>query len=434
MTAPDATQQRLDPIGGLAVWPLAPVTALIVVTYAIFSVMTQAAEVLNPLFAALGVVALAGAAGILVWASLPENAPFQRRSSILLVGLALLAYFLEQAGLWGQNSSVHNDFGQVALGLLILALAPFRPWREIILLALGSAIIVATGAFVHASLFDTGAPPALYAILAAVQLLAPALAGAAYCRQVVTSIRVWQTDAVRSIRRTTEESRVTLAPAVEKQRLADLEVSVLPFLSAILDRGTVSAAEIDRARGLAEQVRRALVAETDHTWLDDLVARESAGLAAEAGGGIAALPLVRDDERRAARFTPRQRAAFGALVVMLCAQPGLDHSSLAIRLSPAHGKATPDGLSEPLDSQHAEGATVISLDASVVVPARQLRAALQPFTAVLRVEFTHVRVGVGRQHLTVHLDAEHREAGHRNADRSHVRRLSRPMALTRNEP
>ncbi|TDW30564.1 hypothetical protein [Cryobacterium psychrophilum] len=440
MNAPDATQQRLDPIGGLAVWPLALVTALIVVAYAVFSTLTQAGEVRYPMFAALAVVSLVGAAGLLVWASLPESAPFQAGSSLVMVGLALLAYILEQVGMWGHNASVHNDFGQIALGLLIMALAPFRPWREIALLAAAAAVVVACGAWVQAAYFATGTP-ALFAILATVQLLAPALAGAAYCRQVVKSIRIWQTDAQRSIRLHTEASRVSLAGLVVHQRLCDLDANVLPFLSEVLQRGSVTAVEIDRARRLADEVRGALVAETDRTWLDDLVARESAALTeipavvpANGAGPNGAGPLglgvgrVHDDERRAARFTPRQRAAFGALVVMLCAQPGFDPSSLAILISSARQA---ESAVDADDARHSEGAAVVLLEASVALPARHLRAVVHPFVAVLRVEFSRVHVAIRGHRLTVHLDAEHSEAGYRNADRVQAGAL--PVAPTRNE-
>jgi len=430
---PDATQQRLDPIGGLAVWPLAPVTALIVLGYAVYSTLTQAGEVQHELFTALAVVSLAGAAGLLVWASLPESAPFQARSSLLMVGLALLAYVLEQVGMWGHNASVHNDFGQIALGLLLLALAPFRPWREIALLAVIGAVVVACGAWAQAVFFGTGTP-ALFAILAAVQLLAPALAGAAYCRQVVKSIRIWQTDAGRSIRLDTEANRAPTARAVVQQRLSDLDAHVLPFLSEVLARGNVTAVEIDRARRLADEVRAALVAETDRTWLDDLVARESAALAASAPTADATafgLPLVHDDERRAARFTSRQRAAFGALVVMVCAHPGFDPSSLMIGISTADRADPTFNPDDAEESPHAAGAAVVRLEASVALPARQLRAVAHPFIAVLRVEFSRVHVTVRGRLLTVSFDAAHREAGHRNADRMRLRSV--PAASTRNE-
>ncbi|KFF58494.1 hypothetical protein JF66_18180, partial [Cryobacterium sp. MLB-32] len=285
MIGPAATQQRLDPIGGLAAWPLAPVTALIVIGYAVFSTLTQSGEVQNQLFTALGVLAMSLAAGVLVWAALPESAPFERSSTVLMVGLAVLGYVFEQLGMWGHNLSVHNDFGQIGLGLLIMALAPFRPWREILVVALGAAGVVAFGALAQASVLGGSTPAAIFAILAAVQLLAPAMAGAAYCRQVVKAIRVWQTDAQRSIRQSTEASRAALSRAVMEQRMTSLNATVLPFLDEVLARQTVTAADIDRARALAEQVRQRLVAETDHTWLDDLLAREWSALP---GGGALA--------------------------------------------------------------------------------------------------------------------------------------------------
>jgi len=400
MSAPDATQQRLDPIGGLAAWPLAPVTALIVVGYAIFSTITQADEVQIPFLTAAALVAVAAAAGVLVWASLPESAPFRRRSTMVIVGLALLGYLLEQSGMWGHNASVHNDFGQIALGLLLMALAPFRPWREIALVAFGAAVVVAVGAFAQAAFFGDSVFSVIYAILAAVQLLAPALAGAAYCRHVVKSIRVWQTDAQRSIRLTTEHSRAAMAESIVQQRRAGLEATVLPFLDAVLQRGTVTVDDIERAGILADEVRRDLVAETDHTWLDDLMSRESVGTAGASTAGKASigLPGVIDVERRAARFTDRQRAALGALLVLLVRDPRREPGSLTVALTGATTEERKGG--EP----HGD-VTVVALEASVALGDRQLRALVHPFVAVLRVEFTRVRVAVTGQRLSVHVES-----------------------------
>lgn len=394
MSASDATQQRLDPIGGLAAWPLAPVTALIVVGYAVFSALTQSDEVQDELFTALGVVAMSLAAGVLVWAALPESAPFERRSTVLIVGLALLGYVFEQLGMWGHNLSVHDDFGQIGLGLLIMALAPFRPWREMVVVAFSAALFVAVGALAQASFLGGGTPPAIFAILAAVQLLAPALAGAAYCRQVVKAIRVWQTDAQRSIRLNTEESRTATSNAVMQHRMASLNANVLPFLDEVLARGTVTAAEIRRAADLAERVRQDLVAETDHTWLDDLLARERFTLPEAGDLSAARHPAADDPDRRAARFTARQRAALGALLVMLFERPGFAPGGLVVRLSGPE----PDPTGKP------GTATVVALEASVALSPRQLRRVVHPFVAVLRGEFAQVRVTVLGQRLTMHIE------------------------------
>jgi len=412
MIAPDATQQRLDPIGGLASWPLAPVTAVIVMGYAFFSTLTQAGEVRLPLLTALALVSVGCAAGVLVWAALPESAPFQRRSTVIIVALALLGYLFEQAGMWGNNASVHDDFGQIGLGLLIMALAPFRPWREIAIVALISGLVVAGGALAQAVFLGDGVSAAVYAILAAVQLLAPALAGAAYCRQVVKSIRIWQTDAQRSIRLSADQNRGAAAAAIVAHRMNALDTTVLPFLDEVLQRGTVTSADIHRAHLLADEVRRRLVAETDHTWLDDLVAREYAPAAASAADPANSAPAdsdransdrsmrpeVNDVERRAARFGPRQRAALGALLGVLRSHPVRVPGSVSVTVSglrpeDRHG-------SEPL-----RDVTVVAVEASVALGERQLKALVNPFVAVLRVEFAHVRVAVNGHRLQLHLES-----------------------------
>ena len=76
MTRRSATQQRLDPLGTLAAWPLSPAIAAIVLCYAVIATVLQQDQIQSPLLATLAVLAMAAAAGTLVIATQPANAPF----------------------------------------------------------------------------------------------------------------------------------------------------------------------------------------------------------------------------------------------------------------------------------------------------------------------------------------------------------------------
>ncbi|TFD60490.1 hypothetical protein [Cryobacterium sp. Hh38] len=443
-----ASQQRLDPIGGLAAWPIAPVVALIVVTYAIAATVSRPHEIQIEELAVSAVVALIIAAAVLVWSARPDLAPFTRTRAIVVVALGLVAHVLAAASAWQYNGMIQDDFAPIGLGLLLLALAPFRPWKEILALGGISAIIVGATALVQAPFLGVRTPPALFAIIAMTQVLAPSLAAAAFSRQVVNSIHRWQTDARRAIRGRTEENRDLLAHEVVDHRVKNLGADVLPFLADVLERDALTAADVKRARSLAFQVRRVLVAEVDHTWLDDLIERERAALTER---GLNPLCVIADPERRATAFDSDQRAAAGAILVALCTLKGFDPTSLVVQIdgsgpapadtaqvtqafgtrgalpAPATDTTTIAIVTAAQEQAAAQARTqaqvqaqlkprsrstgaravdTITIQAGISLPPYQRRRALRPYLSVLRAVFSQVRVTSRHPLLTLEFDAD----------------------------
>ena len=443
-----ASQQRLDPIGGLAAWLIAPVVALIVVTYAVIATVSRPHEIQVAELAFSAVATLVVAAAVLVWSARPDLAPFTRTRAIVIVGLGLIADLLAAASSWQHNGMIQDDYAPIGLGLLLLALAPFRPWKEILVLGGASAIFVGMTALAQSPYFSLNTLPALFAIIAMTQVLAPTLAAAAFSRQVVNSIYRWQTDARRAIRARTEESRDLLAHEVVDHRVKNLGADVLPFLADVLERETLTAADVKRARSLAFQVRRVLVAEVDHTWLDDLIERERGALTER---GLNPLCVIADPERRATAFDSDQRAAAGAVIVALCTLKGFDPPSLVVQIdgtgaapadtaqvtqafgvtraqstpatdsttiavvtaaqeqaaAQAQARAQLKTRSGSADHRSAHHRTVdtITIQAAMSLSPRQRRRALRPYLSVLRAVFTGVRVTSRHPLLTLEFTA-----------------------------
>ena len=443
-----ASQQRLDPIGGLAAWPIAPVVALIVVTYAIAATVTRPHEIQIEELAASAVAALIIAAAVLVWSARPDLAPFTRTRAIVVVALGLVAHLLAAAGAWQYNGMIQDDFAPIGLGLLLLALAPFRPWKEILALGGPAALIVGSTALVQSPFLGVQTPPALFAIIAMTQILAPTLAAAAFSRQVVNSIHRWQTDARRSIRARTEESRDLLSHEVVDHRVRNLGADVLPFLADVLEQESLTVADIKRARSLAFQVRRVLVAEVDHTWLDDLIDRERTALTER---GLNPLCVIADPERRATAFDSDQRAAAGAVLVALCTLKGFDPTSLVVQIdgtgpapadtaqvtqafgargalptpatdttsiaivTAAQEQAAAQARTQTLAQAQlkprsrttgARAVDTITIQAGIALHPYQRRRALRPYLSVLRAVFSQVRVTSRHPLLTLEFDAD----------------------------
>ena len=96
---------------------------------------------------------------------------------------------------------------------------------------------------------------------------------------------------------------------------------VLPFLAGVMTADRISVADADRARELAEALRRALKAGIESTWLDDLAAN------VHASRGI---PVVVDDPVGGAA-RPRRRPAIRPHRADLLA--GRGEPSAAIRVT-----------------------------------------------------------------------------------------------------
>ncbi|HSP51423.1 MAG TPA: hypothetical protein VLO00_00885, partial [Cryobacterium sp.] len=393
------TQQRLDPLGALAVWSVVPGIALVVFGYAVVATVLHGGEIRHPYLSVVALVAVAGASLTLVLAARPSRSPVRLSALMLVVALGLTAHLFDQASRWGSNSLVQDDFGPIALGLLIVGFAPFRPWRELAFAAVFASIVIAAVTLPQELARAVPVPPGVYVVVAVAQVLALGLAAAAYSRRMVRLLLAWQKDARRAIARRTEESRGRVVRLVVEQQLATLQPGVFPLFDDVLARGEVTKADIARANELAAGVRRAIVAHIDETWLDAVIARERAALVSR---GKDPLLVVADPEHRAAHFGTQQRAATSALITMLCLAPGFDPRSLVVQAD-TEPESDPDTqLDPPSDRQQRHsGIDTFSIQVALDLPPRRVRALLRSYLTVLRVVFPWVRVSFRRPGLTL---------------------------------
>ena len=399
-TKPHAfTQQRLDPLGALAVWPIVPGVAALGFGYAVLTTVLQADEIWQPYLAVLTLLAAAGASAVLVLAGGRSQSPVRQTSLLLIMGLGLAAHLLDQASRWGSNALVQDDFGPIMLGLLLVALAPFRPWRELAVAAILASVVIALVALPQVPFRSLTVPPGIYLVVAVTPVLALGLAAAAYSRRMVRLLLAWQTDARRAIARRTEESRGRVVREVLEQQRAALQPGVFPLFEDVLARGEVTKADIVRANELAAGVRRGIVAHIDETWLDAVIARERAGLLER---GKDPLLVVADPEHRAAHFGTQQRAATAALITLLCLAPGFDPRSLVVQAD-TEPESDPDTQIDPPSDrqQRHSGTDTFSIRLALDLPPRRVRVLLRSYIAVLRMVFPWVRVSIRRPSLTL---------------------------------
>lgn len=303
------TQQEVDPLGGIAAVPLVAAGAVGATLTAIGLTWWHADEI-GSVPAAVLAIALIMAAGAVAWVSaLPSRGPFTVERLGLIVLLGLGGAVAEYVSTVGEDEYLYDNFGPLVVGLLLLSVAPFCSWVALLVAGVLSAAVVAIIAVGSAGPAVTDAPWVSFAIVNAVAVLAPAAAGAAYSASVVNETLALQRRANAAALERDAELRTGIARLVQQSRVSVLSREVLPFLAHVMTVDRITVAEADRARELAEALRRALKAGIESTWLDELALTltESRGVPIE----------VRDPDAAAAGLGDEQRAALTALVAWL---------------------------------------------------------------------------------------------------------------------
>ena len=368
------TQQEADPIGGITAAPIVVIGALLALGASITLTYAHWSEVGSPLVALLGIVlvALAGLAAAI--SAAPSRAPFSAERLWLVVALAVGAAIAEYVSTIGFDRYIYDDFGPVVIGMLILSLAPYCTWVSLLLAGILSAAVLSI--LVVGSAMTTAITPPLSALIAvnAAAVLAMSAAAAGYSYAIVDETLAWQREANRAALHRDAELRAGIARSVQQSRVSVLGREVLPFLAGVMTSDRISVADADRARELAEALRRALKAGIESTWLDDLAAtvRMSRGI-----------PVIVDDPvGAAADLAADQRSALTALLSWLSE----GSRSAAIRLSIEAGARR----------RHIE----IVAEHGASPPSRR---ELDRFAAVARAVSMRAEVAVTRENVTVEL-------------------------------
>lgn len=117
------SQQRIDPLGSLSAWPLAPIVAVSLTLYAIYSTVQHGEQVTRPVLAVLAIV-LCAASGIAhCFNARPSSSNYSGRAFAMVFVLAVAAMVVQAASTWGTNALLQDDFGHIALAMLLAAVA-----------------------------------------------------------------------------------------------------------------------------------------------------------------------------------------------------------------------------------------------------------------------------------------------------------------------
>lgn len=322
------TQQEADPIGGITAAPIVAIGAALSVGAAVALTWVHRAEVVSPVAAVVAILLVAAAGTVAAISAAPSRAPFTAERLWLVVTLAVGAAIAEYTSTVGQNRYLYDDFGPAVIGMLILSVAPYCTWVSLALAGVLASIVLSILVVGASSYIAVDAPVGALVAVNASPVIALSAAAAGYAYAIIAETLGWQREANRAALQRDTELRAGIARSVQQSRVSVLGREVLPFLAGVMTAERISVAEADRARELAEELRRALRAGLESTWLDDLATnlRLSRGIETFVDDPSGAADLLGDD----------QRSALTALITWL-AEPARSERVTASLVSEAEG-------------------------------------------------------------------------------------------------
>ncbi|MFC5791024.1 hypothetical protein EDM22_14310 [Agromyces tardus] len=333
-------QQEADPIGAITAAPAVVIGASVAVAASVGLTFWHRAEINSPAAAILGIVLVAAAGVVASVSAWPSRAPFTAERLWVVVSLAVGGAIAEYVSTLGTDQYLYDDYGPIAIGLLILAVAPFCTWMSLLTAGFLASAVLAILAVGAAG--DRGAGGSVVAVIAVntSATLALAAAAAGYSYAIVAETLAWQRQANSAALQRDADMRAGIARSVQQSRVSLLGREVLPFLAGIMTAERITVADADRARELAEALRRALKAGIESTWLDDLAASVGSvrGVGVEVDDPGGAARELRVDQRstltalvswlsnsgRSAGMTVSFRTAEHSGVITLEARPGVE--------------------------------------------------------------------------------------------------------------
>jgi len=366
MNDPAPTLQQLHPLGILASRPLTLILAIALPLYAAVMTWFGWADVSSPFLAITAVVAIAGSClSLLAWSG-PQFAPFPRRGAIVAVAFALAALGIEASAGWTQNQFIRDDWAGPAIGLVLIALAPYRPPAELVVLGAAATGWAALVAVVESPWFVTDVPVPVFVVVLCAPILAMTLGAAAFARSLIRGLEKWRERATAAVSALDTTRTDWIARSVQQGHITTLNQRVVPFFAEVLLSDEVTTETSARARAIADEFRSAMVEEVDRGWLDGVVAQAARG--ASATSQLA--PDVVDDTWRLSRSLGIDaRTAIRALLVALFGHPDFVPNSLRITVSPDGTRCR------------------VVLAATVDCSENRLRSELAPYFAVMRILF-----------------------------------------------
>jgi hypothetical protein len=341
-------------------------------------------ETANHALTAAALLMLGVAGYVVVRASEPSRSPLTGRSHVVAHSLGFAAIVLEAASQWGSDSYLQDNWGPISLGLLLVALSPYRPAIALASSGILSSIGVGFLTLLQIRSYGPDAPAVACIVVAVAPMIALCLSSAAFSHGTVVAVERWRRRAKEASATLARDFQDGIARSVRKDRVTILDRDVLPFFAAVLAKRELSAEDRERAGEIADAIRRVMVEEVDRSWIETII--ELTQRDDPRTGSVR--NVVIDPDHLAPAMSIDQRTAIRALLVALLEQPGFDWADLRVVFMRGD------------DRCHS------LLSATVRLPERAVRTQFTPYFAIMRALFTDVRVDFSQPTLTLRFSYE----------------------------
>jgi len=371
---PEATVQRLDPLGGLGFRMLTILVSAGACVFAVVQSVRALPEFWSPVLAVVALLSLLGSAAVVIFRTSPYGPGLSQQAMVLVAVLAFLGAVLEAAAKWGSNIKIVDDWGPMAIGLMLFAAAPHRPARQIASLSVLCSIGIGFLILLQSPHFDSKAPIIVYIVYGVLWILMFGLSVAAFVGHLVSALEGWHAQARQDADTRIGALRETMTRSVHEERMRVLGREVTPFFAELLAAGYIRRSDRERAHAIAESIRTLMVAEVDRTWLQRVAEVTAPGTGGE---------WIDDPGRLADYMTSDQRTAIRALIGSIMEPGAIVPGSLRVTI-------VPDG------SWCRAG-----IEAVFALPRRASRRVIGPYLAVVRSVFHDLRLRFDGPTLTV---------------------------------
>ncbi|MBC7724924.1 MAG: hypothetical protein H7146_09290 [Burkholderiaceae bacterium] len=360
MTTSQLTRHQLDPAGTRGVQRMTIVLLVIGVAWALVKSAFQVIDGANLPLAALGFAVFVIPCLVVGRSAGVTGTTLTSRTHAAVQVLLLASFAVSTWAGWSTDAFTRDHWAPMAFGIVILAMSPYRPPREIA--AYGTVLAIAVGGmiYVHATLTDAALPARASAVVSSAGILAVCYGAATFSRRTIEALQRWQARADVASDALADELRDNIAQSVHQDRLTILERDVVPFFTDLLERTRVTDDDRERARAIAGAIRGIMVADADRSWLTAIVERDSRS--------ARSANIVDDSQLLAAGMDINERTALRALIGAIDDDPTVS-GGFSITLA--------------RDDDGCVGVLSARLDTSE----HSLRVRYDPFFAVMKIAF-----------------------------------------------
>jgi hypothetical protein len=264
----------------------------------------------------------------------PRLDPFRLEHAVLPLALAWVGVMVSGAGVSQGDGDITRWWAPLGVALVLAALAPFNSAVLLVCFGILSTVVCSVVAVLVFEASPDGWPLLTIIVIAALVPLQATVAAALFSGFIVDRILRWSSLPIQGA---LSDNRALDFSQWNAQRgeLKLLSDRVVPFLEQVADDGFIAARDRTLAAQLGREVRDALLATVDRTWLDSLAADH--GL------------RVIDPSNRAVVLTRAQRGAVRSLIVAALESSALVPDSLSIELRDSADGSVAVGLTMRLD-------------------------------------------------------------------------------------